>query len=285
MRVLCLHGRGSNNEIFKLQTASFRADLPDFSYDFIQGTIPHTEGNWSLFTTSFTNLPLYNYYNPLSPRSILQTEDEIMEIIEEEGPFDGVIGYSAGAALAAQLLIRDLRENPWKLPHERIFRWAVFINGGTPLEVFYTSGVLAKEGAIYESAAAKEAAAIFLRPSNIRARKGTERHPDYDPMQIMRDLKALQTRQLSDSRLFMTDGVMGFSRYDADVQGTLIDIPTLHIRNPTDKNPNLGLKLMEMCDQSLVTEFFHGHDHDFPRGYTEMKKIAQMIREVSERAE
>lgn len=25
--------------------ASFRADLPDFTFEFVQGTIPHTEGN------------------------------------------------------------------------------------------------------------------------------------------------------------------------------------------------------------------------------------------------
>jgi hypothetical protein len=36
----------------------------------------------------------------------------------------------------AQLLIRDRQKNPTRLTQERLFRWAVFINGGTPLEVF-----------------------------------------------------------------------------------------------------------------------------------------------------
>ncbi|KAL2006064.1 hypothetical protein VTN00DRAFT_9718 [Thermoascus crustaceus] len=221
-------------------------------------------GNWSLFTTSFSKLPLYCYDNPLSAQSNLQTEDEILRLVEEEGPFDGVVGYSGGATLAAQLIIRDSLENPWKLSHERVFRWAVFINGATPIE---------------------EAAAILLRPSNIRVRKGLEkRHPDYNPAQIQKDLLALQTRQLVDGRHFMTGGAMGITRYDARVQGTLIDIPTLHVRSPTEKNRHLGLGLMEMCEPSLVKEFFHQYDHDFPRGHLEMKTIAELIRETAEMA-
>ncbi|KKA19835.1 hypothetical protein T310_6159 [Rasamsonia emersonii CBS 393.64] len=206
------------------------------------------------------------------PSSQLQTEDEILRLIDTEGPFDGVIGYSGGAALAAQLIIRDIRENPWKLSHERVFRWAVFINGGTPLDVFRLSDVEAKEGVIEaaESEPVKEAAAIFLRPSNVRVRQETDKqHPDYDPTQIKKDLKALQTRQLVDGRLFMTNGVMVITRYNAAIQGRLIDISTLHVRSPTVKNRHWGLELMELCEQSLVREFFHQYDHDFPRGRTE----------------
>lgn len=55
-----LFGLTAAFQIFKLQTgtsglifvmtlvdklsASFRADLPDFAFEFIQGTVPHTEG-------------------------------------------------------------------------------------------------------------------------------------------------------------------------------------------------------------------------------------------------
>ncbi|EFR04189.1 hypothetical protein MGYG_07196 [Nannizzia gypsea CBS 118893] len=284
MKVLCLHGQGSNNEIFKLQTASFRADLPDFSFEFVQGTVPHTEGNWSLFTTSFSELPLYNYYNPISASSITQVEDEMLELIEQQGPFDGVIGYSGGAALAGQLLIRDRRNNPSRLPYERIFRWAVFINAGTPLEVFKISEMDVCAGVIEESAP-KEAHQILLRPSNIRVREEeAKRHPDYDPEQIKLQLGKLKTRQLADSRLFMTDGITGIARYDGIIQGALIDIATLHVRSPTATNRHWGLGLMEMCEPAMMMEFLHDHGHDFPRGYADMKKVARLIRELSEMA-
>lgn len=87
MKILCLHGRGSNNEIFRAQTAAFRADLDDFEWVFVQGTARHTEGNFSLYTSQFSHLPLYTYYNPFEPASILRTHADLEQIIESEGPF------------------------------------------------------------------------------------------------------------------------------------------------------------------------------------------------------
>lgn len=119
----------------------------------------------------------------------------------------------------------------------------------------------------------------------IAVRQGTgKRHPDYDPAQIQKELSTLKIRQLADGRLFMTDGVMGVARYDAGIQGTLIDIPTLHVRSPTTKNRHWGLELMEMCEPPRVKGFFHQYDHGFPRGHLEMKKIAELIRETAEMA-
>ncbi|KAK2872002.1 hypothetical protein FQN49_002638 [Arthroderma sp. PD_2] len=206
------------------QASSLRADLPDFSFEFVQGTVPHTE-----------------------------VEDEMLRLLEDQGPFDGVIGYSGGAALATQLLIRDRREHPSKLPHERIFRWAVFINAGTPLDVFDISDAVVLDGVIEESAP-KEAHQILLRPSNVRVREDeAKRHPDYDPKQIKAQLENLKTRQLVDSRLFMTNGVKGIARYDGIIQGPLIDIATLHIRSPTATNRHWGLGLMELFHDDTTT--------------------------------
>lgn len=214
-------------------------------------------GNWSLFTTTFSQLPLYNYCNLISAQSILQVEEEMLQLLEEDGPYDGVIGYSGGASLASQLIIRDWMNNPSKLPHERLFKWAVFINAGTPLEVFRISDVEVKESVV-EDGAPEEAHEMLLRPSNIRVRKGNERHPDYDPGSIKRELMALKTRQLADGRLFMEDGEMGIARYDGIIQGPLIDIPTLHVRSPTAKDRHEGgLGLLELCEPTLVKEMYH----------------------------
>lgn len=37
---------------------------------------------------------LYGYYNGLDIEDILATENELREVIEEHGPFDGLLGYS-----------------------------------------------------------------------------------------------------------------------------------------------------------------------------------------------
>ena len=75
MRVLCLHGRGSNTEviepllfiaeprvskhhaiqIFRMQTAAIRSFLePEYHFEFVEGRWPHLEGNWSVHTTDFS---------------------------------------------------------------------------------------------------------------------------------------------------------------------------------------------------------------------------------------
>ncbi|OCL09855.1 hypothetical protein AOQ84DRAFT_387884 [Glonium stellatum] len=285
MRILCLHGRGFNNEIFQLQLASLRNDLDDFSFEFVRGTFPHTEGNWSLYTTSFSKLPLYTYYNPLVPSTILEVEEDILKYVEEEGPFAGVIGYSGGAALTGQAIIRHSLENPWTGPESRPFRFAVFINGSTPLKAFRLSEVELEDGVFQASELEKEAAAIYLRRSNVRIRKGED--PDVAAASAaakQAEFSALQTRKLADRRLYMTDGKTGVTRYDSIIDGPLIDIPTLHVRCPADHDPNGGLDLTKLCESSVMTEYYHRYGHDSPRGHMGMKKIAQLIRDVSDMA-
>lgn len=66
----------------------------------------------------------FAYYDTSVPESILQAVSDLSEYVASEGPFDGVIGFSQGAALAAMLLARD----DFPLP----FSFAVFICGGPP---------------------------------------------------------------------------------------------------------------------------------------------------------
>ena len=52
--------------------------------------------------------------------------------MEEEGPFDGIIGFSQGAALAATYLLRFSQEKP----HEPLpFKCAIFFSGGVPIDL------------------------------------------------------------------------------------------------------------------------------------------------------
>ncbi|MCJ1389264.1 hypothetical protein MMC18_002120 [Xylographa bjoerkii] len=57
--------------------------------------------------------------------------DDLEEYLQTEGPFDGVIGFSQGACLAASLMIQHARKQP---PHS-FFRCAVFICGIEPRNI------------------------------------------------------------------------------------------------------------------------------------------------------
>jgi hypothetical protein len=55
----------------------------------------------------------------------------LYSVIEEEGPFDGVLGFSHGATLAFQFLLQHAKKNPLE-PDFALFRCAVFMAGPPP---------------------------------------------------------------------------------------------------------------------------------------------------------
>ena len=236
-------------------------------------------GNWSVYTTQFSNSPQYSYYNPLIPASIYDAEVRLLELIEEEGGFDGVMGYSMGAAFAAQVMIHHSRCSDGAEP---LFRFAVFINGGTPLKAFEVAKEEIVEGAAASEELARELQATFLRPSNLRARKGDNgEEAEAAVAARKRQIEAASTGMLADGRSFLTNGKLGVTRYESRLDGTLIDVPTLHVSCPSEVNPNLGKNLLELCDPALVKEHHHPFGHDFPRGQVEMKKIAEAIADLA----
>lgn len=240
-------------------------------------------GNWSLYTTSFSKLPLYGYYNALSPASIVQTQTQLEKIIATEGPFDGVLGYSGGAALAAEIIIRDAMANPYGLPDERPFRFAVFINGASPLRCFRLEEENVEEGEIDSEVMIAEAERMFLRPSALRRKDGVSDEDQANHANMLGLLKNLKGKVLSDGTQFVSNGEFGLCRYEKQSNGEeLIQIPTLHVRSPIEEDRHQGIHLLELCDRSQAREFLHPYGHDFPRGRNDMKKLAQLIREVAE---
>ena len=235
-----------------------------------------------MYTTQFSNLPQYTYANPLTPTRVLQSELELIQFVQDIGDFDGVLGYSGGAAFAAQAMIRHSLQDSTAIP---LFRFAIFINGGTPLKAFNLEDELLLTGAVDTSRLDQELEDIYLRPSNLRVRKG-DNHGDAEAAIATRkeEIKQLTTGGLKDGRLFVTDGKAGLTRYAKEADGVLINIPTLHIRCLAEEDPDLGLNLLRLCDPYQNRELFHEFGHDFPRGAREMRKIAEAIIELSELA-
>jgi hypothetical protein len=196
-----------------------------------------------------------------------------------------VLGYSGGASLAARIIIRDIRENPMKLPHERPFRFAVFINGASPLHVFRMADVDVMDEEVDVSKEIKEVEGMFLRPSALRKKDGVVETDQPDGDAMFQALARLKGRKLADGTPFLTDDItFGMTRYNSHLEEVLIDIPTLHVRSPVEDDVHHGVHLLNMCDPSTAREYHHKYGHDFPRGREEMKKIAQLIRETAEGA-
>ncbi|OJJ46415.1 hypothetical protein ASPZODRAFT_16182 [Penicilliopsis zonata CBS 506.65] len=104
MRFLCLHGRGTNSDIFESQLGPGITDLypPPF-------------------------LCWYEHGVPVEVQDALV---DLAVIIDEDGPYDGVVGFSEGAAVVASLL---LSENNSSRDNENRFHVAVLFNSVIPL--------------------------------------------------------------------------------------------------------------------------------------------------------
>ncbi|KAJ5305804.1 hypothetical protein N7508_004819 [Penicillium antarcticum] len=131
MRFLCLHGGSTNSEIFEIQTGGLRQQLEKNGHRFKFMNGKH-DAQVEEELEGVVDGPFYNHYprgdNP--PASTIQEAyDHTMQFITEQGPFDAVMGFSQGAALAASLIINHSKKNPTSAP---LFRAAVFICGAAP---------------------------------------------------------------------------------------------------------------------------------------------------------
>ncbi|KNG87270.1 hypothetical protein ANOM_004941 [Aspergillus nomiae NRRL 13137] len=102
-KILCLHGIGTNSEIFEAQTAGLRYQLgEDFEYEFVDGgyDCPAASGIREIFGDEIC----YSYFDS-SADSVMEAVQDLYAYTNENGPFDAVMGFSLGAALAVKLLL------------------------------------------------------------------------------------------------------------------------------------------------------------------------------------
>ncbi|CAL5865815.1 uncharacterized protein PFLUO_LOCUS21 [Penicillium psychrofluorescens] len=132
MRFLCLHGSGTNAEILEIQTGGLRQQLEQKGHRFIFVNGRQDAQVESELEGIFEG-PFYNHYprGPTPGAGVLEAFEHTYRIISEQGPFDAVMGFSQGAALAAALIIHHAKVNPHAPP---LFRAAVFICGGCPFD-------------------------------------------------------------------------------------------------------------------------------------------------------
>lgn len=85
--------------------------------------------------------PFYQHYDK-NEGSVRQSYEYIIDIIDEDGPFDGVVGFSQGAAAAATTLLWNEKLDPTSPP---LFKFGIFFCSTKPLD--------ADDGASIKSAA------------------------------------------------------------------------------------------------------------------------------------
>ncbi|KAI9839498.1 MAG: hypothetical protein M1819_002123 [Sarea resinae] len=139
-KILCLHGGGSSAAIFSIQTRKLRHALRnDFRFVFVDapfeceagpGVLPIFEGSGP-----FSEWLRDGQSEQQEAKQLEVVQAILDDVLQEQGPFAGVLGFSQGARIAAGLL---LREEEQRLEDERTgicrdyLHFGVFLCGTFP---------------------------------------------------------------------------------------------------------------------------------------------------------
>ncbi|PYH87841.1 hypothetical protein BO71DRAFT_392704 [Aspergillus ellipticus CBS 707.79] len=125
MRILCLHGAGTNSRIFEIQTAAIRYELGDSHvYDFVEGTFP-AEMYPGVELIAWKDEPMYAYFDEHSPDTGFAAYHYLEQHLHNEGPYDGVIAFSQAGTMVLTYLIHLAKQRPGV---EMPFKFAIIMS-------------------------------------------------------------------------------------------------------------------------------------------------------------
>lgn len=232
MKFLCLHGMGTNSDVYEAQLGGIIGRLdPTHTFVFVDGLVAcePAEGVDALFPG-----PFCCYYDKPVAGQLEAAYALVREVLDEEGPFDGVVGFSQGAALAASLLLRHQATHPHG---PDLFRLAVFAGASLPFD---------------------RASADPQRPNPYHAavcpRTGAVRLEDGKPA------AAVDTSLVNGFLAPLVPGDEPLHRYHPLREKARIAIPTVHILGRSDPFYPQGRLLAELCaEPAVMVEHHMGH--------------------------
>lgn len=107
-----------------MQTAALRYELGSkYNFEFAEGSIvaPKAKGVDSL---AAADDDCFAYFHPLQPETLEVALQHLHGYLVEEGPFDGVVAFSQGSALAASYMIQNQTDTSAPL-----WKFAVLFSG------------------------------------------------------------------------------------------------------------------------------------------------------------
>lgn len=304
MRFLCLHGRGTNSDIFEAQLGrcqkreETREDrrrghrsTTDYSnpgpltsrlaqaheFDFIDGEI---ECKAAPGVDSFYPPPYLCYHARHETPYIQSAHEYINTVIEEDGPYDGIIGFSQGAALAASILLARQIEQPYTPPP---FRIAIFICSALPYSPSPVIGLdISRE---FPAIEAKMAA--FLGISDGEDHTGAWGVKKIDgeataswPSSSSSSMDSLDesSRSSSDSGSAPKTYGFGFGLGPKSRQAEArIYIPTVHIIGRVDPWADHSALVRDSCQKDKMYTKYHAGGHEVPKTESELDECAGLI--------
>ncbi|KAJ5120793.1 uncharacterized protein N7515_010181 [Penicillium bovifimosum] len=279
MRILALHGLGSSSSLLKEQLAPFiRALGKEYQFKFLDGEIPCGRGPG---VPAWAPRPFYSYATGFTPVEMRQALSHLDNFIKEHGPFDGVFGFSLGAALAITYML-DQQKKQASSP----FCFAV---------MFSPIFVVSPDDSFCEQLLRRWLAddhAVFR-----------SKFPDDDFMTELEDPSEQTLAQYLQQILSMQSMGVGLilPNTNVDFLGTKkteevprlihpdllnarIKIPTVHVTGQND-SPYIGKQsavARDLCTASIRRVHSHDGGHDVPSKISDVNAIVPSIKAMAE---
>ncbi|KAJ5732302.1 hypothetical protein N7493_003783 [Penicillium malachiteum] len=275
MKILCLHGFGTNAQIMKQQMSTlFKYCDPKWKFVFLEAKLecPPAHG------AAKHPPPYLTWSRELDPTSMRDSCDQIQKAFEEQGPFDGVFCYS----LSAAVMISYLLERMIKYPDEPLpIKFGVFC---APVPMI--TGDLAYSESVYGSLSPEDLQRVRsadleqldLLPEPARTTLVTLIHAAGSlESTLCRTRKQLLDRPVEDIPCIL----------HPDFYPARLPIPTLHARAKND--PRI-LKLCgelaeEFCDPEWRVSYKHSVVHGIPRSPAEAQEMVAAMELVASKVQ
>ncbi|KAF2129724.1 DUF341 domain protein [Dothidotthia symphoricarpi CBS 119687] len=270
MRLLCLHGVGSSANILENQLRSFlQAVDPAYEFIFVDGPFASPRGPG---VSAHVEGPFFSHTVGYSPLKMAEALDYIDETLDELGPFDGVLGFSQGAAvLIAYMYQHEACRKP--LP----FKFALIFSSVMPCsdDIGYCQGIFDRLRSHRRELTAPPAAGAVPSPLReerifidlllrtvVPARKNRAMLPDFD-LGVYTEGDGLDAPRLMHPLLLKER----------------IHIPTVHITGKRDSNfmRSMSEAARGLCDDKLVKKLEHGGGHHPPQKDVEIKAVIRAM--------
>jgi hypothetical protein len=188
--------------------------------------------------------------------------DMIYEAIEEDGPFDGILGFSQGATLAFQFLVEHAKRNPYEVPGEGAsFRCAVFICGMPPFRMDYGDSSRCGSGFSSGSSSGRES------PSGCEG---------------VVPSSGSTTSDCGSSASGSLEEAFPRAIFDEGVE-QVVKIPTVHIAGKEDDIFEFSLQLYGLCEKETAKLITHAKGHEVPQDRKGTAEIANAVKDLSYR--
>ena len=190
----------------------------------------------------------------------------VMEVVEEEGPFDGVLGFSQGSAMAATIMLYEAEKKSLPQP----FKMGVFLSTTMPFD--FGSGILRLQ---YNHEKGLKATHLDAALNPIIDDGNVDWLTDCRSKTVIEEFEARRPPSMSVKEVDVEVDVL--LRYNPSTHTQRLRLPTVHVVGTNDSYADHGMNLFGMCDPNYATLITHDGGHQLPRNMNSVAKVASAI--------